>query len=206
MVQALPVTIQIKTIHEQGVVIYYPEIVHFPNQAVQQTMNTIIFQHVQLLIQQQYEQQGAKQFIEMIGTFELKTNERNVLSLTLSNYAYAENYAHGLTLMTSLTFDITTGKLYNLNELFKPGSDFVSTISKRINEQIQERDLPTLNNFTSISPQQSFYIADKALVIYFQAYEITPGYVGIPMFPISVYELQDLVIEDGPLGRMMASL
>src|SRR5690625_7638876 len=41
---------------------------------------------------------SADAFTEMIGTFEIKTNERNVLSLTLTNYAIAYHYAHGLTL------------------------------------------------------------------------------------------------------------
>ena len=45
-------------------------------------------------------------------------------------------------------------------------------------------------------------MADKALVIYFQLYDITPYVFGFPMFPISVYEIQDIIDENGPLGRM----
>lgn len=206
MVQALPVIVQTRTIQEQGVIIYYPEVIHLPNPSVQQKVNTEIFQHVQQLVRQQHEQQGVDRFTEMIGTFELKTNERNVLSLTLSNYAYAEHHAHGLTLMNSLTFDISTGKTYVLGDLFKQGSNYVSVISDLVKNQIKTRDIPILNSFSSISPDQFFYIADQVLVIYFQAYEITPGYVGIPMFPIPVFMLEDIVTEDGPLGRMMASI
>ncbi|WP_368073024.1 RsiV family protein [Virgibacillus salinus] len=53
-----------------------------------------------------------------------------------------------------------------------------------------------------MQPDQDFYIADKALVIYFQLYEITPYVFGFPMFPISVYAIKDIINEDGPLGRM----
>ncbi|MFB4164355.1 hypothetical protein ACE1TI_11090 [Alteribacillus sp. JSM 102045] len=41
-------------------------------------------------------------------------------------------------------------------------------------------------------------MADKTLVIYFDEYDITPGYVGFPMFPIVTFELQDIVKEDRP--------
>ncbi|HHY20883.1 MAG TPA: DUF3298 domain-containing protein [Bacilli bacterium] len=69
--------------------------------------------------------------------------------------------------------------------------------------QIKQRDIFLLNGFTVIRPDQDFYIADKALVIYFQLYEITPYAYGFPMFPISVYEIQDIIDENGPLGRML---
>jgi len=86
----------------------------------------------------------------------------------------------------SLTFDISTGKEYRLEELFKPGSDYVGTLSKIIERQIKEREIPILGEFKGIRPNQDYYIADKALVIYFQLYEITPYAFGFPCFYIRV--------------------
>jgi hypothetical protein len=189
-------------IKQDGTTIYYPQVVCLQNMNAQQSINQAIYQLVQSLIQQQYQQQAADSFTEMIGTFEIKTNERNILSLSLSNYAYAYQHAHGLTLMKSLTFNILNGKQYNLKDLFKPGSNYVDVLSRNIQQQIKERDIPLLDGFTKISPDQDFYIADKSLVIYFQLYEITPYYVGLPMFPISVFEIQDIIDENGPLGLM----
>ncbi|HET7578226.1 MAG TPA: DUF3298 domain-containing protein [Bacillales bacterium] len=200
--QALPVSIQTMVIRLQGTTIYYPQIIQLPDPNVQQRINQTIFRSVQTLIQQQHQQQNADSFTEMIGTYEIKTNERNILSLTLSNYAYAYHHAHGLTLLKSLTFDIKTGKSYTLQELFKPGSDYVKVLSEIVKKQIKDRQIQTLEPFTQISPNQDYYIADKALVIYFQLYEITPYYYGFPMFPISVYEIQDIIDENGPLGTM----
>lgn len=93
-------------------------------------------------------------------------------------------------------------KLCTLKDLFKPGSNYVRRLSALVDIQIQERDLPTLGDFRGISPDQDFYIADKTLVIYFQLYEITPYVVGLPMFPISVFDLADIIDESGPLGRL----
>jgi len=200
--QALPVSIQTMVIQHEGMTIYFPQIVNLQHMNIQQAINQKIYEHVQHLIQQQYVQQDVQFFNEMIGLYEIKTNERNVLSLSLSNYAYAPKHAHGLTLMKSLTFDVQTGKLYQLGDLFKKGSHYKSVLSKLIQQQIKERDIPVVNSFPGILSDQDFYIADKSLVIYYQAYEFTPGYIGFPMFPISVFALQDIIDEDGPLGRM----
>lgn len=198
----LPVSIQTMVVKQQGFTIYYPQVVGLQNMTVQQSINQTISQLMQFLMQQQYEQQGTNNFTEMIGTFEIKTNERNVLSLSLSNYAFAYQHAHGLTLMKSLTFDTVTGKSYNLKDLFKPKSNYVEVLSKIIKKQISERNILLLDTFSHISPNQDFYIADKSLVLYFQVYEITAYYIGFPMFPISVFEIQDIIDENGPLGRM----
>lgn len=200
--QTLPVSIQIMVHKQQGFTIYYPQVFGLQNTNVQQSINQTIFQLMQFLMQQQYQQQGTNNFTEMIGSFEIKTNERNILSLSLSNYAFAYQHANGLTLMKSLTFDTITGKSYKLKDLFKPNSNYVEVLSKIVQKQINERNIQLLGTFSQISPNQDFYIADKSLVLYFQLFEITPHYVGFPMFPISVFELQDIIAENGPLGRM----
>lgn len=203
--QVLPVSIRTMIMEQQGTMIYYPQVMGLPNANVEQTINQTIVQLTQMLIQQQYQQQGTNNFTEMIGLFEIKTNERSILSLSLSNYAFAYQHAHGLTLMKSLTFDVQTGKRYQLKDLFKPGSNYVEILSDHVKEQIKDRDIQLLDGFSEISPDQDFYIADKSLVLYFQLYEITPYYVGFPMFPISVFALQDIIDENGPLGRMATS-
>ena len=169
---------------------------------VQQTINQKIFQLTESLFQQQFQQQGEYVFDQMIGTYEIKTNQRFVLSLTLSNYAIAAGAANGLTLMKSLTFDIRTGESYQLVDLFQPGSEYVTKLSDIVQKQIKIRDIPTVGTFNGVSPNQDFYIADKCLVLYFQVNVFTPHYVGFPMFPISVYELESIVTDNGPLGRM----
>src|SRR5690625_1962043 len=94
MFQALPVSIQTMVIKQGGTTIYYPQIIGLQNINAQQSMNQDIYQLVQYLMRQQYKQQGVNSFEEMIGTFEIKTNERNILSLSLSNYAYAFQHAN----------------------------------------------------------------------------------------------------------------
>ncbi|MCX7922998.1 MAG: DUF3298 and DUF4163 domain-containing protein [Clostridia bacterium] len=180
--------------------VYYPAVTGLGIPAVHQRINTAIFNLVQKLISDQGYYQNPQ--MQVTGYYELKTNERGILSLDMENYAYAPMAAHGLTVIKSLTFDTQTGKQYQLGELFKPGSNYVKVLSDIIQKQITQRQVPLLTEFTQIAPNQDYYIADKTLVVYFQLYELTPYVYGFPMFPISVYDLQDIITDNGPLGRM----
>ncbi len=182
-------------------VVYYPKVVRMRSRNFQRTINRTIVAETQKLIHEQVGNMPST-VGEMQGSFEFKNNQREVLSLSLSNYTYHAHAAHGMTFIRSLTFDLEKEKICSLKDLFKPGSDYVKRLSDLVAEQIKERDIPLLGEFTGIRPDQDFYIADKALVIYFQLYEITPYVAGFPMFPISVFDLQDIIEESGPLRRM----
>ncbi|MEH7235045.1 DUF3298 and DUF4163 domain-containing protein [Bacillus sp. JJ1562] len=181
--------------------VYFPQAYQMKNQQLQHLINQSIFHQTQGLISLQV---GNMPTIvkEMLGSYEIKNNQRKVLSLTQSNYTYHDKAAHGMTFIRSLTFDLKRGRRCDLKDLFKPGSDYVKRLSTLIHEQIKERNIELISEFTMISPNQEFYIADKTLVIYFQLYDLTPYVFGFPMFPISVYDIQDIIDEDGPLGRL----
>ncbi|MCD1258659.1 DUF3298 and DUF4163 domain-containing protein [Paenibacillus athensensis] len=178
----------------------YPAVVRLQNPAAQHRINSEIVR----VVNRQLHEQGYPQNpqTEVTAYYEIKTNERQILSLSLINYAFSGG-AHGLTLQSSLTFSTQTGHSYTLRELFKPGADYVKRLSDIVKAQLKARDIQTLESFKSIRPDQDFYIADKSLVLYFQLYEITPYVYGFPYFPISVYALQDILDENGPLGKMM---
>jgi hypothetical protein len=198
----LPVSIKsIKTSGGPKQTVYYPQVYGIKSQQLQNFINRTIALQTQQLINKQVGNMPST-VEEMLGYYEIKNNQRQVLSLSLSNYTYHYQAAHGMTYIKSLTFDLQKGRLCELKDLFKPGSDYVKKLSAIIEAQIKQRDIPILNGFTEIRPNQDYYIADKALVIYFQLYEITPYVFGFPMFPISVYELEDIIDENGPLGRM----
>jgi hypothetical protein len=198
----LPVQILSVPVTSPTVNLYYPQVTGLRDIRIQQHMNQVIYRQFHSIIKQQGYYENPDQ-TEMTGIYEIKTNERGILSLTQNNYTYIYMHANGLTIIKSLTFDTRTGKSYTLKELFKPNSDYVKKISTLIEQQIRQRQINLTSNFTVIRPDQDYYIADKSLVVYFQMYEITPRPYGLPMFPISVYELQDLIDEEGPLGKMI---
>lgn len=184
------------------VTIDYPVVKNLESPSAQHRINRSIVSMVNMLM----EEQGfyKKQKTEMLGWFEIKNNQRGILSLTIGNYAFTYPSAHGLTIVKGLTFDVNSGDSFELKDLFKPGADYVKVLSDIVEQQIKDREIQLLDEFMGIKPDQDFYIADKALVLFFQLYEITPYYMGLQYFPISVYQLQNIIDEEGPLGIMAA--
>jgi hypothetical protein len=202
--ERLPVTIKMKTITAPKLSIYYPQLL-LSNNNYQQKINKRIYQKVYDLFskvnQQGYYQPGIT---EMTGDYEVKNNQRGIVSLTLSNFATMPTLAHPVTYLDSITTNTQTSIIYQLNELFKPNSRYRQRINELIEAQIKERDIQLLSPFKGIQPDQKYYIADKALIIYFDMYDITPGYVGFPMFPIPSFHFQDIINDTSPLGILLA--
>ncbi|PKM45960.1 MAG: hypothetical protein CVV03_06025 [Firmicutes bacterium HGW-Firmicutes-8] len=190
--------------------IEYPVVGGMVNTAVEQKINYAILATVKKLYADQVKQlldQGYPQIppMEIRGWYEIKTNERGVLSLSIGNYTIAFPAAHGWTIIKSLTFDTLTGEIYQLNNLFKPDSGYMKILSDIVSAQIKERNIPVISPYPGIKPlDQDYYIADKALVIYYQLVEFTPYVYGFPMFPISVYEIQDIIKPGTPLEKMLS--
>ncbi|MDM5314753.1 RsiV family protein [Fictibacillus sp. b24] len=193
-----PVLVRTLTYAPGNIKIYYPQIEGRINPRIQQQVNQQIIQ----INQQLQQMQNPEARPGMYGEFAVKTNEKNILSIGFLNYAYTPMAAHGMTYIKSQTWDLSTGRTYQLKDLFKPGSNYVEVLNRIIKAQIKSQQIVTLEPFKSISPNQDYYIADKALVIYFQLYDLTAYAYGFPMFPISVFDLQNIIDENGPLGKM----
>ncbi|TCL76905.1 uncharacterized protein DUF4163 [Hydrogenispora ethanolica] len=200
MENSLPVRIETEFLNKPRLKFAYPRVAGLRNSRAQRQMNEAIQRLVnQLISETDYDR---NQDVDITGTYELKTNERGVLSLAIINYWYSGG-AHGMTVVKSLTFNVETGQSYTLAELFKPGSDYVRVISDQVRRQIEQRQIPLLTEYRGIAPNQDYYIADKSLVVYYQLYELAAYVYGILYFPISVYDLQSLINENGPLGNML---
>ncbi len=200
----LPIPIKTEVFEVPKTSVYYPQVIWPLNIYIQNHINQAIYQDVTRLFKKVYNQgyyvPGRTEFT---GNYEIKNNQRGILSLTLSNFAYMFPMAHPVDNLTSLTTDIRTGKIYQLQDLFLPNSNYVARISELVNIQITERGMEVFEGFTGIRPDQDYYIADKCLVIFFQRYEIGPRPLGYPMFPIPIYQLEDIIRPDGPLGIMI---
>lgn len=200
-----PVAIQTVSYGMPPIRIRVPQVYGLPNPGAQASINRQILMQSQRLYEDQMKTQTQGR-TEMDAFYEIKTNERGVLSLIQVNSAYTPPMAHPMTLAGSLTFTVEDGKNWTLAELFKPNAPYVERISRLVKAQIRERDVPTLEPFDKISPDQDYYLADKSLVIYYQLYDLSPYYVGFPMFPISLYSLQDLIRPDSPADRLLQSV
>ncbi|WLV24970.1 DUF3298 domain-containing protein [Aciduricibacillus chroicocephali] len=207
MVKNAYAPIRVARIEKGNTTIMYPVVYGLSNTTAQNHMNSLIRSVVSELVEAQHaEQDPAPYFQEMLGTFEVKNNQRGILSIVFTNYAYAPKHAHGLNLAKSLTFSIDNGKLYNLNNLFRSDINYESYLSLLIEKQASIRNIPLLNDKINVRKNQDFYLADQTLVIYFQAYEIAPGYAGLPTFPLPAYSLEPILNQDGPLATLSSGI
>lgn len=180
--------------------IYFPRLVGMADAGVQQAINNTILNLVNTMVRDQGYYKDPR--TEITGWYEIKTNERGVLSLSLINEAYAGGI-HGLRIIKSLTMDMNTGRVYILKDLFKPGSDYIKRLSSLVAKQISDRGIYLLGPYKGVRPDQDYYIADKSIVIYYQLYQLTSYAFGIPHFPISIYDVKDIIDDKGPLVILM---
>ncbi len=138
--------------------------------------------------------------------FEIKTDNEQILSI--GRYV-VNTAASSSTVMEYDTIDKENEILITLPMLFKD-QQYIKTISENIKEQMraqiaesnQEKvywvkgaglaDEELMEEFTTIKPDQSFYISDQGkLVISFDKYEVAPGYMGVVEFEIPTDVLQE---------------
>jgi len=139
---------------------------------------------------------GSPNKCETYFDYRLKYNQSGLLSVVCMDYQYAGG-AHGLTVQSSHTFNLKTGEEYQLKDLMKNDADYVSlinnTVRNEINERVKEGTLSENKPFETIRDDQDFYLADSAVVVYFQQYEYWPYTAGIQEFPVDFSALKDML-------------
>lgn len=179
---------------------YYPVVLGLPDPAVQDRINRLILAQInRLLLDTTYYEYPPN--AAAMGRYEIKTNEDNILSLSLVLDYYGGG-AHGITLTDALTFNTQTGQLYAFKDLFTPGSDYIQVVNRLINLQIAERGLADMVDFISVDSGQQYYLADKVLVVYFNVYDIAAYAAGPQYFPIPLYQLEGLAYEGSPVNLL----
>jgi len=187
----------------------YPQIDGLADKTVQDSINSFFRETAQAA-----KDEGLKNASDMAGDdsgyagspnkhvtyfdYRIKYNQNGLLSVVLMDYQYTGG-AHGLTVQSSRTFDLKTGAVYRLEDLFIDGADYVSIISgivkDEIGKRVREGILPeyTFTPFESIKADQDFYLSNGAVVVYFQHYEYWPYAFGIQEFPVDFSTLEDIL-------------
>lgn len=191
-----PAEIIIRAFRRPNITMLYPQVAGRENINANALMNLKIRNAVTELIKS-LEQPDIKTIID--GSFEIKNNQRRILSILL--VAMGEfGGAHPMTVARSLTMDTVTGESFSLNQLFSPG--YMEIINTEIKRQIKERDIPLIDGFKGISPDQDYYVSDHTLVVYYQLYELSPYAAGFPYFPIPLYMLSGVIPDGSLLDRL----
>ncbi|MDR1630454.1 MAG: DUF3298 and DUF4163 domain-containing protein [Oscillospiraceae bacterium] len=118
-------------------------------------------------------------------------NHNCAVSLYNDQYEFTGG-AHGNVIRTSETWNLRSGKIISLPELFPGDPRYAEQIKREIKRQIaaqmQTGEGAYFENYDELVEQtfneEQFFLSNGALVIYFQQYDIAPYSSGLPEFQI----------------------
>lgn len=123
--------------------------------------------------------------------YNIAYNENCFLSVYIDKYEFTGG-AHGSTVRSSDTWELSSGTNIPLYTFFKRGTDYERLLTEEIIKQAEYNMKQNpgiyfddyknliLKNFN----QQNFYLTPQGLVIYYQQYDIAPYSTGIVEFTI----------------------
>ncbi|MBI0578881.1 WG repeat-containing protein [Neobacillus cucumis] len=139
-----------------------------------------------------------------IGDFEVSFFKKNLLVIEINGYDYPFGAAHGMSIKKYAHVNLKTGLFYQLKDLFKPNAAYVKIISDRIRNQIKNNEnysYLNINEYKDIQPNQSFFISEGGLNIYYAQYEIASYAAGMPTFTILFEELSRIINRNGDFWK-----
>ncbi len=166
---------------------------------INQTIQKDVF-NFKAILQTQSEEylQGAKEEgweirkYEAFAYYIVHYQKDDLLSLSVFYYQYTLG-AHGHTLQRAYNFNLINGEEILLGDILKEKKDYVAIINQEIKRQMElnpQEYFSEWSVFQSISEEQTFYLIEDGIVIYFGLYEIAPYASGIRYFniPYSLFE------------------
>lgn len=126
----------------------------------------------------------------------------NLLIVERDGYDYYFGAAHGMPIMDFYYFDLSTGVMYQLKDLFRPDMDFKTKINEMITDEINAQvaagdSMLFPESFVGISDNQYFKLEQDAISIYFYPYDIAAYAAGFPEFLIPFDDILDYIDTSG---------
>lgn len=150
---------------------------------------------------------------DLSGDYTIAIANDALISVRYDIGGYSAGAAHGNSSSYVLNYEVKTGKMLKLPDLFKPGTKYVQSISSYCikdlkkqskgsegglpEEMIQEGAGPSAQNF------RSWTISKKGLMMTFDAYQVGPYAAGPQNVLIPYSVLRDLINPDGPIGQFI---
>jgi hypothetical protein len=136
----------------------------------------------------------------------------------VSVFFYIEGYrwgaAHSFHHPVTFNFDLKAGRELKLAQLFKPGSDYLGTISRLCAEDlVRQREAGHLNGGGYSRPEDlepkaknfdAWVVTPGGLVFIFEEYEVAPYADGEPKVLIPFDRLKEFINPRGALARLAA--
>ena len=119
----------------------------------------------------------------VVTNYAVTFNKNHILSAIVSLVAFVNDTGTIYNELNSYNFDLLTGNEFTIGNVFKPDVDYLKVITNYVNYKIsQNKELYYQDVMVDIPDDQSFYLTDEGIVIYFGLDEIAPKEFGIPKF------------------------
>lgn len=184
----------------QDYLVYYPYIDGMRDQAAQQTLNSKLKEMSQVKFIPEHEQLKYT----YTGDFDVIFYKQKLLEIELNGYNYPFGAAHGMPTKVYAIINLENGRMYELKDLFKPGSDYVKELSRIVGKQIQEDPQYSYvfpDSYKGIAANQPFYVTEDALHLVFAPYEIAPYSAGFPTFTIPFVQIKEMINTEGEFWK-----
>jgi len=202
---AIPPTVSARELDHSNdyidVGITYPVISGMRDRAAQSAINERVYkdlkgraQAIETQAREDAKQSGLRVVYSMDAGFSMERNDGRVLSVQID----ISTYEGGANMGTDSAFInvINAEEAFepSFSELFVNGADYKSVINDKIRAQIASNPEGDMFDFTTVAPNQWYYLTDTALVVVFPRYAITPGVYGEPEFVIAFDKISDILI------------
>jgi hypothetical protein len=134
------------------------------------------------------------------GDFSVQFFRLHLLVLDITGYYYPLHAAHGMSSRKTPNIDLVSGQFYSLGDLFMGGVYWTGELNKIIENMIEtdpQYEYVFKDAFKGIAIDQSFYVDENNLYIYFSPYEIGPYVAGFITFKIPFTEIEGMMNKQG---------
>jgi hypothetical protein len=140
----------------------------------------------------------------------------DTLSLRVNAYTFASGAAHGSDVVSTLTFDLASGRQLALADLFRPGSRYLQAIATEARTQLRVtladwltdpsmEDWLTTGTQPTAEDYAAWAITPGGLEVTFGQYQVAPYAAGMPVVTIPVARLARLIDPTGALAPLATS-
>lgn len=127
-----------------------------------------------------------------VTVYKVRYNKNNILSITVV-YGQYTGGANGLDVQRSYNFDLNTGKVIPLANVFDKNFDYKKVISAEVLSQMKANSenffSDAIKSFKGIKTDQPYYIENGNVVVYYGPFEIAPHSTGTPEFKVPFSKL-----------------
>ncbi len=132
-------------------------------------------------------------------------NSQDFLSIKFVFDTYVSGAAHPNSFTKAYNFDLITGRPISWTEIFKPGSNYLQVVSDKSGQKLLAKnneeeftDIVSIREGTKPNPEnfKTVNIADKRLIITFDAYQVASYAAGPQVIEIPFSDLYEILKDE----------